>query len=80
MKYFYFILLTLLVSIFFIFSNLNSDLIELDLYFLSLEGISIGFAIVFSIFLGALISVFLQIPKLFKRTSKAKIAKVNENS
>ena len=47
MKYFYFILLILLVTFFFLFSNLNPDIIALDLFFVKIEGISLGFSMIF---------------------------------
>ena len=75
MKYFYFILLILLITFFFIFSNLNSDIIELDLFFIKIEGISIGFSMIFSVFIGAVISLILQLPKLFSRNSKVSYEK-----
>ena len=79
MKYFYFISLILLVSIFFIFTNLNSNLITLDLFFAKIEGVSVGFSMIFSVLIGAIISLILQLPRLLRRNSKALNAKEDEN-
>ncbi len=79
MKYFYFISLILLVSIFFIFTNLNSNLITLDLFFAKIEGVSVGFSMIFSVLIGAIISLFLQLPRLFKRNSKSLSNNKDEN-
>ena len=57
MKYFYFILLILLTIFFFIFANLNPNIIVLDLFFLKIEGISIGFSMIFAVLLGVVISL-----------------------
>tara|TARA_Y100000992_G_scaffold301856_1_gene273891 strand:- start:1290 stop:1529 length:240 start_codon:yes stop_codon:yes gene_type:complete len=70
MKYFYFILLILLISFFFIFSSLNPELIALDLFFVKIEGVSIGFTIILSVLIGAVISLILQLPRLLRRNSK----------
>ena len=80
MKYFYFISIILLISVFFIFTGLNPNLIEIDLFFLKIEGISIGFSIIISILLGAIISFILQLPKLFGRKSKVRTDKKSENT
>ena len=79
MKYFYFILLILLITFFFIFSNLNQDIIVLDLLFVKIEGISIGFSMIFSVFIGAIISLILQLPRLLTRNSKVLNVKEDEN-
>ena len=79
MKYFYFISLILLVSIFFIFTNLNSNLITLDLFFAKIEGVSVGFSMIFSVLIGAIISLFLQLSRLFKRNSKSLSNNKDEN-
>ena len=79
MKYFYFILLALLVTFLFIFTNLNPEIIALDLFFLKIEGISIGFSIVFSLFVGAIVSFILQLPRLIRRNSKVSSDKKDEN-
>jgi uncharacterized integral membrane protein len=79
MKYFYFILLILLISFFFIFTNLNPDLIELDLFFLKIEGVSVGFSMIFSVLIGAVISLFFQLPRLLRRNPKVLSSKKDEN-
>tara|TARA_B100000925_G_C21710319_1_gene346333 strand:- start:333 stop:575 length:243 start_codon:yes stop_codon:yes gene_type:complete len=79
MKYFYFILLSVLVLFFFIFANLNSDLIALDLFFVKFEGVSIGYSMISSILAGAIISLFLQLPRLLKRNPKVLSNKKDEN-
>lgn len=79
MKYFYFILLALLVTFLFIFTNLNPRIIALDLFFIKIEGISIGFSIVFSLFVGAIVSFILQLPRLIRRNSKISSDKKDEN-
>ena len=80
MKYFYFILLVLLISFFFIFSSLNPDLITLDLFFVKIEGVSVGFTIILSVLVGSIISFILQLPRLLRRTSKVLSDKKDENS
>ena len=79
MKYFYFILLALLVTFLFIFTNLNPEIIALDLFFIKIEGISIGFSIVFSLLAGAIVSFILQLPRLIRRNSKISSDKKDEN-
>ena len=74
MKYFYFILLIILVSLFVIFINLNSDLIELDLFFTKINGITKGFTIMFALLIGAIVSFFLQLPILIRKNKKNKEA------
>ena len=80
MKYFYFILLIFLVTFLFIFSNLNPEIIALDLFFVKIEGISVGFSMIFSVLVGAIVSLILQLPKLLRRNSKVLNAKGDENS
>jgi len=80
MKYFYFILLALLISFFFIFSSLNTDLIALDLFFVTIEGVSVGFTIILSVLIGSIISFILQLPRLLRRNSKVLSDKKDENS
>tara|TARA_Y200000002_G_scaffold234771_1_gene193907 strand:+ start:1103 stop:1345 length:243 start_codon:yes stop_codon:yes gene_type:complete len=80
MKYFYFILLILTVTFLFIFSNINPDIIALDLFFVKIEGISVGFSMIFSVLIGAIISLILQLPRLLGRNSKARNVKEDENS
>jgi len=72
MKYFYFIFLIILISIFVIFTNLNSDLIELDLFFVKVSGFTKGFAIVVALLIGAIISFFFQLPILIRKNKKNK--------
>ena len=79
MKYFYFILLVFLITFFFIFTNLNPEIIVLDLFFVKVEGVSVGFTMVFSVLIGSIISLILQLPRLFARNSKVSNKK-NENS
>ena len=79
MKYFYFILLILLISFFFIFSSLNPDLIALDLFFVKIEGVSVGFTIILSVLIGSIISFILQLPRLLRRKSKVLSDKKDEN-
>ena len=72
MKYFYFIFLIILLSVFVIFTNLNSDLIELDLFFAKISGFTIGFAIMFALLIGAIISFLFQLPILIRKNKKNK--------
>ena len=79
MKYFYFIFLILLITFLVVFSNLNPGVIELDLFFVKIDGISVGFSMISSVFLGAIISIILQLPRLLKRNSKVLNVKEDEN-
>ena len=79
MKYFYFILLILLVSFFFLFSNFNPGIIDIDLFFVKIEGVSLGFSMIFSVLIGATISLILQIPRLLRGNSKVSSHKQDEN-
>ena len=79
MKYFYFIFLILLITFLFIFSNLNSDIIVLDLFFIKIKGISVGFSMISSVLIGAIISLILQLPRLLRRNSKVLNVKEDEN-
>ncbi len=79
MKYFYFIILTFLVLLLFIFSSLNPDIISIDLLFMKIEGISVGFSMIFSVLIGAIISLILQLPRLLRRNSKVLNVKEDEN-
>ena len=79
MKYFYFILIILLVTFFFLFSNLNPNIIALDLFFVKIEGVSLGFSMIFSVLIGAVISLILQLPRLLRRNSKVFADKKDEN-
>ncbi len=80
MKYFYFIFLVLLAAFFFLFSNLNPDIIVLDLFFIKIEGISLGFSMIFSTLIGAVISLVLQLPRLIRRNPKVISDKKDENA
>ncbi len=73
MKYFYFIFIIALVSLFILFINLNSELIELDLFFTKISGITKGFVIIYALLLGAIVSFFLQIPILIRKNKKNKV-------
>ena len=79
MKYFYFILIILLVTFFFLFSNLNPNIIALDLFFVKIEGVSLGFSMIFYVLIGAVISLILQLPRLLRRNSKVLSDKKDEN-
>ena len=79
MKYFYFILLILLLAFFFTLSNLNPEIIVLDLLFMKIEGITVGFSMIFSVLIGALISLIFQLPRLLRRNSKILSDKKDEN-
>ena len=78
MKYLYFIFLIFLITFFFIFISLNPKIISLDLFFVKIEGVSMGFSIIFSILIGAMISFILQLPRLFKKNSKVSPSKNND--
>tara|TARA_B100000035_G_scaffold268368_1_gene241814 strand:+ start:1487 stop:1729 length:243 start_codon:yes stop_codon:yes gene_type:complete len=80
MKIFYFILLILLITFLFIFSNINPKIIALDLFFVKIEGISVGYSMIFSVLIGAIISLILQLPRLFRRDSKVPNVKEDKNS
>ena len=80
MKYFYFISLAFLISLLFVFTNLNPEIIVLDLFFLKIEGVSVGFSIVFAVLLGAIISLILQIPRLFKKNLKTSSPKESDTT
>tara|TARA_B000000565_G_scaffold195948_1_gene150112 strand:- start:285 stop:443 length:159 start_codon:yes stop_codon:yes gene_type:complete len=49
----------------------------LDLFFVKIEGISVGFSMIFSVLVGAIISLILQLPRLLRRNSK--VLNVNED-
>tara|TARA_B100000212_G_scaffold336009_1_gene308753 strand:+ start:2012 stop:2254 length:243 start_codon:yes stop_codon:yes gene_type:complete len=72
MKYFYFIFLIILTSVFVIFTNLNSDLIELDLFFAKISGVTKGFAIIVALLIGAIVSFLFQLPILMRKNKKNK--------
>ena len=70
MRYFYLILFFLVLGYFVLFSFLNDDLIKIDLYFLHIQGITIGFSLLGALTLGMIISFLLQIPLFFKKKRK----------
>ena len=47
---------------------------------MKIEGITVGFSMIFSVLIGAIISLILQLPKLLRRNSKVLNAKEDENS
>ena len=51
----------------------------LDLFFVKIEGISVGFSMIFSILIGAIVSLILQLPRLLKRNKKVLNVKEDEN-
>tara|TARA_B100000123_G_scaffold157867_1_gene116788 strand:+ start:276 stop:434 length:159 start_codon:yes stop_codon:yes gene_type:complete len=51
----------------------------LDLFFVKIEGISVGFSMIFSVLVGAIISLILQLPRLLRRNSKVLKVKEDEN-
>ena len=80
MKYLYFIFLVLLVSILFIFVNLNPEHTSIDLLFIKISGIAIGFIIISAILIGALISLILQLPILLRSNKKKKNSQSDEDT
>ena len=80
MKYFYFIILILLVGSLFVFINLNHEMISVDLFFTNIEGVTKGFALVFSLLIGAIVSLMLQVPILLRRANKNKEKSIDESS
>ena len=46
---------------------------------MKIEGISVGFSTIFSILIGAIISLVLQLPRLLRRNSKVLNTKEDEN-
>ncbi len=79
MKYFYFIILILFTAFLFIFTNLNPDMITLDLIFIKIEGVSVGFSMISSVLVGAIISLILQLPRLLRLNSKVLSNEKDEN-
>jgi|TARA_B100000035_G_scaffold277489_1_gene255808 uncharacterized integral membrane protein len=49
---------------------MNSNLVELDFYFFQIPNISLGFSLIGSLLIGAIISFILQIPLIFKKNKK----------
>ena len=47
---------------------------------MKIEGVTVGFSIISSVLIGAIISFFLQLPKLLKRNPKASAHKKVENT
>lgn len=80
MKYFYFIIFIVLVGSLFAFANLNHEIINVDLFFTNIAGVTKGFALVFSLLIGAIISLILQLPILLRRGTKNKEESSNESS
>ena len=80
MKYFYFIILILLVGSLFVFTTLNHEMISVDLFFTNIEGVTKGFALVFSLLIGAIVSLMLQLPILLRRANKNKEKSIDESS
>ena len=80
MKYFYFIILILLAGSLFVFTNLNHEMISVDLFFTNIEGVTKGFALVFSLLIGAIVSLMLQLPILLRRANKNKEKSIDESS
>ena len=70
MKYILLLVFVSLTGYLFLFSSLNSNLVILDLYFFEIQNISVGFSLIGSLMLGALISFLLQIPLIFKKNKK----------
>ena len=70
MKYVLLLVFASTTGYLFLFSSLNSNLVTLDLYFFEIQNISIGFSLIGSLMIGALISFFLQIPLIFKKNKK----------
>ena len=52
----------------------------MDLFFVKIEGVSLGFSMIFSVLIGATISLVLQLPRLLKRNPKVLSVKKDENS
>ena len=46
---------------------------------MKIEGVSLGFSMIFSVLIGAVISLILQLPRLLRRNSKVLSNKNNEN-
>tara|TARA_Y100001980_G_C14288908_1_gene120627 strand:+ start:295 stop:438 length:144 start_codon:yes stop_codon:yes gene_type:complete len=45
-----------------------------------IEGISVGYSMIFSVLIGAIISFILQLPRLFRRNAKVLNVKEDENT
>tara|TARA_B100002019_G_C20771035_1_gene357551 strand:- start:212 stop:355 length:144 start_codon:yes stop_codon:yes gene_type:complete len=46
---------------------------------MKIEGVSLGFSMIFSVLIGAIISLILQSPRLLRRNSKVLLDKKDEN-
>jgi hypothetical protein len=46
---------------------------------MKIEGVSLGFSMIFSVLIGAVISLILQLPRLLRRNSKVLSDKKDEN-
>tara|TARA_Y100000768_G_scaffold81980_1_gene58427 strand:+ start:2066 stop:2209 length:144 start_codon:yes stop_codon:yes gene_type:complete len=46
---------------------------------MKIEGISVGFSMIFSVLIGAVISLFFQLPRLLRRNPKVLSSKKDEN-
>tara|TARA_B100000242_G_scaffold141047_1_gene100239 strand:+ start:1449 stop:1619 length:171 start_codon:yes stop_codon:yes gene_type:complete len=55
-------------------------MISVDLFFTNIEGITKGFALVFSLLIGAIVSLMLQLPILLRRANKNKEKSIDESS
>ncbi len=53
-----------------LFASLNTNLITVDLFFYEIQNISLGFSLIGSLLIGALISFILQAPLIFKKNKK----------
>lgn len=70
MKYVLLLVFFLFTGYLILFSSLNTNLVTLDLYFFKIQNISLGFSLIGSLLVGALISFILQIPLIFKKNKK----------
>ena len=51
---------------------MNHEIINVNLFFTNIEGVTKGFALVFSLLIGAIVSLMLQLPILLRRGNKIK--------
>jgi|TARA_B100001939_G_C16849108_1_gene576613 uncharacterized integral membrane protein len=70
MKYFLLLVFFFFTGYLLLFSSLNTNLVTLDLYFFKIQNISLGFSLIGSLLVGALISFILQIPLILKKNKK----------
>lgn len=54
-------------------------MITLDLIFIKIEGVSVGFSMISSVLVGAIISLILQLPRLLRLNSKVLSNEKDEN-